>query len=263
MVRRPLPISLALSVLAHALIIVGLVVFLRNAEVPSHRMFGDPVPLKAALHRAAVEPDATPAVEVAPLVEPTPPAEGPPLVIPPPPAKDAPNREQPIAAAAAKQAAPVDAPALPDATPSGESSPLPYPIADVRGMIAVGKIDADDRLSPAQKTKLGPHYPVSVSRGPELRATLTVAYPYDALRRRQDQRVLALLTLDERGRVLDTTLSSNDPQFGPAVLNALKDATFAPAEVGATQVPYWIVLEFVFKIDRSADAPATVEAPTR
>jgi len=128
-------------------------------------------------------------------------------------------------------------------------------------MVAVGKIASLDRLSPAQQAKLGPHYPALVSRGPELRATLTVAYPYDALRRRQDQRILALLTLDERGGVLNTILSPDDPQFGPAVLSALKDATFAPAEVGATQVPYWIVLEFVFKVDTSADAAGTVEAP--
>lgn len=264
MSRRPLSlsISLALSALAHALIIAGLVVFLRNADVPSRLMLGDAVPLKAVLQRAAVEPDAAPSVEVAPVVEPPPQAEVAPLVSPPPPVKDAPRREQP-AAAAAEKATSVEAPLQPDATPSGESSPLPYTTADVRGMVAVGKIDSQDRLSPAQKKKLGPHYPVSVSRGPELRATLTVAYPYEALRRRQDQRILALLTLDERGRVLDTTLSPNDPQFGPAVLNALKDATFTPGEVGATQVPYWIVLEFVFKIDTTADAAGTAEAPTR
>ena len=259
--RRPLSISLVFSALAHALIIAGLVVFVRNADVPSRLRLGNPVPLKAALQRAAVEPDAAPSVEVAPVVEPPPPMEVAPLVAPPPPVKDAPSREPPAAAAAA--AAPVEAPPQPNAMPSGGSSPLPYPTADVRGMVAVGKIDPHDRLSPAQEKKLGPHYPVSVSRGPELRATLTVAYPYEALRRRQDQRILALLTLDERGRVLDTTLSPNDPQFGPAVLNALKDATFTPAEVGATQVPYWIVLEFVFKIDTTADAAGTAEAPAR
>jgi len=262
--RRPLSISLAFSALAHALIIASLVVFVRNADVPSRLKLGDPAPLKAVMQRATVEPDAAPPVEVASVVEPAPPAEVPALVVPPPPAKDAPNREQPIAAAAAaKQAAPVEAPALPDATPAGESFPLPYPPAEVRGMVAVGKIDAQERLSPPQKKKVGPQYPASVSRGPQLRATLTVAYPYDALRRRQDQRILALLTLDERGRVLDTTLAPNDPQFGSAVLNALKDATFTPAEVGATQVPYYIVLEFVFRIDRSAEAAGTADAPAR
>ncbi|MBA3505592.1 MAG: energy transducer TonB [Betaproteobacteria bacterium] len=262
MSRRPLSISLAFSALAHALIIAGLVVFVRNADVPSRLRLGDPVPLKAVLQRAAVKPDPAPSVEVASAVEPTPPAEVAPLVAPPPPVKDTPRREQP-AAAASEEAAPMEAPMQPDATPAGESSPLPYPTAEVRGMVAVGKIDAQERLSPAQKKKIGPQYPASVSRGPQLRATLTVAYPYDALRRRQDQRILALLTLDERGRVLDTTLSPNDPQFGPAVLSALKDATFTPAEVGATQVPYWIVLEFVFKVDTTAEVAGTAEVPTR
>jgi len=257
-----LSISLAFSALAHALIIAGLVVFLRNAEVPTRITVGDPVPLKAALQRAAVEPEAAPSVEVTPVVEQTKPAEAAPLVATPTPVKEATVRE-PVTVPPTKRATPVEGPPQPDATPSGETSPLPYPTAEVRGMIAVGKIESLDRLSPAQQKKLGPHYPVTVSRGPELRATLTVAYPYEALRRRQDQRILALLTLDERGRALDTTLSSNDPQFGPAVLNALKEATFTPAEVGAAPIPYWIVLEFVFKIDRTADETLTAEPPTR
>jgi len=258
----PLSISLALSTLAHALIIAGLVVFLRNADVPSRIKVGDPVPLKAALQRAVVEPDTASTVEVTPVAEPPPPAEVAPLVAEPPAVKELPSREPP-AAITSEEAAPMEAPPQPDAAPSGEAAPLPYPSEDVRGMIAVGKIDSPDRLSPAQKKKLGPQYPLSVSRGPQLRATLTVAYPYDALRRRQDKRILALLILDERGRVLDTTLSPHDPQFGPAVLKALQEATFTPAEVGAAQVPYYIVLEFVFRIDRGAEAPPTVEAPTR
>ncbi len=262
MPRRPLSISLVLSALFHALIIAGLVVYLRNAEVPSRVAIGDPVPLKAALQRAVVEPDAAPAVEATPVVEPPPRAEVAPLVAEPPPVKDPPLREQP-AAVAPGEAAPVDAPSLPDATPSGEATPLPYPSDDVRGMVAVGKIGSSAHLSPPQKKKLGAQYPLSVSRGPELRVTLTVAYPYDALRRRQDQRILALLILDERGGVLDTTLSPNDPQFGRAVMKALQEATFTPAEVGAAQDPYYIILEFVFKIDATADAARTVEPPTR
>ena len=252
--------SLALSALFHALLIAGLAAFLRNAEVPSRVKAGDPVPLKAALQRSVVEPDALPAVELTPVAEPPSRGELAPLVAAPPAVKDPPAREQP-ATVAAEETAPMAAPPLPDATLSGEAAPLPYPSDDVRGMIAVGKIDALDRLSPAQIRKLGSQYPLSVSRGPQLRATLTVAYPYDALRRRQDQRILALLILDERGRVLDTTIAPNDPQFGPAVLKALQEATFTPAEVGAAQVPYYIILEFVFRIDRatSTAAPAARE----
>jgi hypothetical protein len=47
----------------------------------------------------------------------------------------------------------------------------------------------------------------------------------------------------------DTVLSPDDPTFRTAVLAALADTQFTPAELDGKPIVYWAILEFVFDID--------------
>jgi hypothetical protein len=101
----------------------------------------------------------------------------------------------------------------------------------------------------ATAARLAAQYPVRPGRLPRLSRTLTVTYPERALRDRTSARVDALLLLDAKGAVLETTIKSDDPVFAPAVSDALATATFVPAQAADMSLPYWIALEFVFAID--------------
>ena len=61
-----------------------------------------------------------------------------------------------------------------------------------------------------------------------------------------------LLLLDATGRVVDTTLFPDESLFGPAIVDALNGARFAPAEADAKPMPYWMILEFVFSMRPAA-----------
>ena len=47
----------------------------------------------------------------------------------------------------------------------------------------------------------------------------------------------------------DTTLVPDDPMFRSAVMAAIDGAVFTPAELDGDPMPYWLILEFVFRID--------------
>jgi TonB family protein len=82
-----------------------------------------------------------------------------------------------------------------------------------------------------------------------------MSYPQAALESGVQRRVVAIVILRADGTIEEAQLAREDPLFGPAVLEALKTARFAPAEIDGNAVPYWAIVEFVFVIGRPAAAP--------
>jgi hypothetical protein len=70
------------------------------------------------------------------------------------------------------------------------------------------------------------------------------------------------LTIDAAGKVVpaDTRLVPDDPMFRSAVMAAIDGAVFTPAELDGDPMPYWLILEFVFRID-PAPAGSTAAGP--
>ena len=125
--------------------------------------------------------------------------------------------------------------------------------------IAVGTLDDPSRLGPVLAGQIARRFPEPVAKLPMLLGSPIVAYPQAALAAGVERRVTALVTLRADGSIEDKQIVGNDPLFGPAVLDALKDVRFAPAEIDGNPVPYWTIVEVVFSIGRPATqvAPAT------
>ncbi len=183
------------------------------------------------------------------LAPPAPAAD--PAPAPPQPAVETPP-PQPPTPVEPPQATQV-APAPPGLTQSGAgpaSVPRrPPPPPSAAGDIAVGMTTDISTFGLVAAARLAAQFPVRPGRLPRLARTLTVTYPEQALRDGTDARVGALLLLDAKGAVLETTIEPDDPVFAPVVREALATATFVPAQAADTPLPYWIALEFVFAID--------------
>jgi TonB family protein len=124
--------------------------------------------------------------------------------------------------------------------------------------IGVGMIDDPARLGPDFVARLAQRFPDRVAKPPLLTGTPVIAYPPAALESGVERRVAVLLTLRADGSIQDSQLVHEDPLFGPAVLDAIKSANFAPAEIDGNPVPYWAIVEFVFLLGRPA-APQVAE----
>ena len=138
---------------------------------------------------------------------------------------------------------------------TGRADPVPS--------IAVGQLVDSQAAGPAYALDLALRFPVAAARMPQLRGSLVVAYPPEALRAHEGKRVVALLTLDGSGAIIETKLSPDDSAFGPAVMSALKDAQFAPASIGGAPVPYWVLLEFTFSVDATEIGPVPPRASAK
>jgi outer membrane biosynthesis protein TonB len=127
-----------------------------------------------------------------------------------------------------------------------------------RGSVAVGLLANPEQVSIAIAGRLAQTFPVRPARAPKLNGAVITAYPIDAARAHQSARIAAVLTVDASGKIVerDTVLSPDDPTFRTAVLSALGDTQFTPAELDGKPIAYWAVLEFVFDIDPQAGAGA-------
>ncbi len=216
---RSLWIALAASALAHALALAILTGVFMALPAFTPRQVAKPTPIQVVLVQS-------PAPAVAPEPEATPADLRAPVVVPPEiPPKPTPRPSTTIAAVRGGENA-------------ERSDPIPA--------IAVGQLTDPQAAGAAYALDLALRYPVPAARAPQLRGSLVVAYPPDALRAREGKRIVALLTLDGSGTVIETKVSPDDTEFGPAVVNALKEAQFTPASIDGAPAPYWVLLEFTF-----------------
>ena len=87
---------------------------------------------------------------------------------------------------------------------------------------------------------------------------MITGYPVEAARSHISARIAAILTIDAAGKVVpaDTRLVPDDPMFHSAVVAAIDQSVFTPAELDGDPMPYWLILEFVFRIDPPSGNPA-------
>ena len=123
--------------------------------------------------------------------------------------------------------------------------------------IAVGTIDDPARIGPDYTARLAQRFPHRAAKPPTLLGSPIVAYPAAALDSGTERRVTVLLTVRADGSIADSQLTYDDPLFGPAALEALKSAQFAPAEIDGKPIPYWAIVEFVFSLRQPSPAPPT------
>ena len=177
------------------------------------------------------------------------------------PAPESPQVEIPQPIVAPPAAHPIEPPvarrsqAGPEAASATEKSGATLPDFS----IGVGMIDNPAKLGQDLVARLAVRFPERISKPPVLIGTPVMTYPQAALESGVQRRVAAVVTLRADGTIDDAQLARDDPLFGPAVLEALKSARFAPAEIDGNAVPYWAIVEFVFLIGR----PPPQAAPQR
>ena len=228
--------AIVISLLFHAVVLFAFGTHLLFRPT-SPKGWGSVV-LQAVLQDAATQPEAfTPAILT------TPPAE------------------------TAKEVMPVEPPKVEPPGPVGSMQSAPAAGAS----IAPGAVDPRHGvtggviLNPA---KVGRHYaealaqlfPDRPARRPQLKSPPVLDYPRAAIETRTQARIAAILTIDERGEIVEKTIVPYDPVFGPVVSEALEDTHFSPADTDGIPVRYWVILEFVFWID---DTRAEVAAGKR
>jgi Gram-negative bacterial TonB protein C-terminal len=233
-----LTLSLALSVAAHLIVIAMLAGLLEPLLTPVLGRVGQALPIEVAI------------VGVRPIAFTAPPEA-------PAPASELPMAPQRPGSAPALRTAPVLSP------PQAEVPAQPFGVsvqADVNaetlsadappppGDVSVGAIIDSERLGHAQALRLAQRFPRTAAKPPRLREPLIAPYPPRAARAHAEARIAVLLLLDATGRVVDTTLFPDESLFGPAIVDALNGARFAPAEADAKPMPYWMILEFVFSM---------------
>lgn len=239
---RRLRLSLALSLIAHLVAITMLAGLLKPLWMPDSGRAGQALPIEVAI--VAVRPIAFAAPPEEPVLVPEVPVKAAAAVAPfaspvsrPSPATDATSTAPPLGVFAR-----VD----PDAEPISADSPLPP------GDVSVGAVIDSERLGHVQALRLAQRFPLAAAKPPRLREPLIVPYPPRAARAHAEARIAVLLFLDATGKIVDTTLFPDEPLFGPAIVEALKGARFAPAEAEAKPMPYWVILEFVFTMRPAA-----------
>jgi TonB family protein len=149
-----------------------------------------------------------------------------------------------------------DVPAAPTAAPNAIARTAPTTmlpavnedrVLDPNGSVTL-RVITDAQRAGRLASGLSDRYRVQPDRLPRLTASLIVPYPSAARQARSSARIAALIDVDEQGRIAGTRLVPDDATFAASVMEALKDARFAPAEVATHPVPYWAVLEFDFAI---------------
>jgi TonB family protein len=101
-----------------------------------------------------------------------------------------------------------------------------------------------DRLSDQMRAR----FPEPVAQGPQLAGPLVAMYPAAGAREGRSMTLSALLMIDESGQITEARVLPDDPVFVPAVIAALRNASFKPAKRDGRSVPYWTVLDFRFTI---------------
>jgi len=129
--------------------------------------------------------------------------------------------------------------------------------------VAVGTIPDPARLGSDYVARLAQRFPDPVQRVPMLLGAPVVVYPRPALEAGIEGRFAALVTVDPQGKVTDAKMVVDDPLFGPVMLDALKNAEFAPAQYDGNPVTYWAIVEFIFTIGRPASQPSVAQTGPR
>jgi len=246
-------VSFAISAALHGLAIAMLAGLLFPLHAPMLARIGQPsvvevllrdsTPEPSTVAPAATDPTPVPVVDP-PAVEPAP--VPPKLPIPVTESRSAVARIDPAPAAAVHSGHPTPNESIPETV--ADDAPTPP------GDVAVGAAESAEPMGRTQSLRLAQRFPQRIAKPPRLKAPLIVPYPVRAARSWRDARIAVLLVVDANGKILETTLSPEDPLFAPTVREALDKAEFLPAEADGAAVSYWVIMEFVFTMRRARPA---------
>src|SRR5262249_31402075 len=99
-----------------------------------------------------------------------------------------------------------------------------------------------------------------VDAGVGLPERFSVAYPRAALAARKEGSVLVWAVIDDQGRVDSGHVVEGGPEFGEAGEAGLKATPFAPARNLGQPVPFYVTLEFEFRLDATGGTVAAERA---
>lgn len=97
---------------------------------------------------------------------------------------------------------------------------------------------------------------VEVDAGVGLPERFDVTYPRSALAARKEGSVLVWAVIDDHGGVDSVHVVEGDSEFAEAVEAALRGSQFAPARNLGQPVPFYVTLEFEFRLDAMGGAVA-------
>jgi hypothetical protein len=117
------------------------------------------------------------------------------------------------------------------------------------GKISYGVSDGVKLFGPDLRTQMAERYAQIPARPPRLNGTISVMYPIKGAMAGKSLALTALLMIDQAGRITEARVLPDDPVFVAAVLVALKNAVFYPAQIDGNPIPYWTVVDFNFTID--------------
>jgi hypothetical protein len=221
--RLRLPLSLTASIVVHAALLVAAAIVLRAMPAT----VGNDSPATALSASIVVQ---TPIVFDDALMQPITPAEPLQTMLPAPVAPQ------------------------PRMTPLPGVSATPATIQVVADFIPVGRIsygvsDGTRLFGAGMRAQMATRFTDIPARAPRLNGTLSVLYPTKGAMAGRSLALSALLLIDEHGKISEARVLPEDPVFIAAVLAALKNSRFYPAEFDGKPISYWTVLDFNFTID--------------
>ena len=215
--------TLALSVFAHAVIVVAILVapIFATADLPDpHR----------PLTFETITPIETPAIPVTPRSQTTPPA----------------TRAQTI---------PLSPP--PELPPDMLSSAMPLPIpgpCDSCGVAGIqvgdGVVGGDLTEPPPPPARLEPLRIGGVIRPPTRVNDVAPVYPPIALASRKEATVILEAVIDEKGRVRELRVLRGHPLFDDAAIRAVGQWQFTPTLLNGTTVPVVMTVTVAFALQK-------------
>ncbi|MEP7064176.1 MAG: energy transducer TonB [Betaproteobacteria bacterium] len=117
------------------------------------------------------------------------------------------------------------------------------------GKISYGASDARQHFGNDIAAKMAQRFLDPAARMPRLNGTLSAMYPIKGAAKGQSLALTALLMIDQAGKISEARVLPDDPVFVAAVMAALKNAVFYPAQLDGKPMPYWTALDFKFSID--------------
>lgn len=145
--------------------------------------------------------------------------------------------------------------------PGGGSEDASKAAPDVT--MSVGTLADPMQLGSGYAAQLAQRFPDRAAKVPMLLGAPVVVYPRAALEGGIEGRFAVVVTLDALGHITEAQLVVDDALFGPAMLDSLKTMQFTPAEFDGNPVPYWAIIEFIFKIGHPGTTPSVASTPAR
>jgi TonB-like protein len=117
------------------------------------------------------------------------------------------------------------------------------------GKISYGASDARQLFGDDIAARMARRFGDPAARMPRLNGTLSAMYPVKGAAKGKSMALTALLMIDQAGKISEARVMPDDPVFVAAVMAALKNAVFYPAQLDGKPIPYWTALDFKFSID--------------